>query len=86
MDVDSEDDDDLSFSVPLDLASTNQLSASTSPSAGPSASTLTITPLHQVTATADSASHQALCNNVSSLTVLTRRIRCSGVIFGYVRR
>jgi hypothetical protein len=67
MDVDSEDDDNQSFSVPLDLASTNQLSASTSPSAGPSASTSTITPLHQVTAAADDASHQALpAGNVAS--------------------
>ena len=44
MDVNSKDDDNLSFSVPLDLASTNQLSTSTSPSASPSASTSTILP------------------------------------------
>jgi hypothetical protein len=66
MDADSEDDGNLSFSVPLDLA-TNQFSASTSPSAGPSASTSAITPLHQVIAAADSASHQALpAGNVAS--------------------
>jgi hypothetical protein len=48
MESDSEDEDDPSLSMPLDLASTHQFQPSTSSLPGPSTSTLVITPLQPI--------------------------------------